>query len=61
MLVLRILVVLVALAVAASLVVFVATRDRRWLWFAVQVLTYGLIVAAAIIGLIALERLLVAI
>ncbi len=59
MLVLRILAVLVVLAIAASLVTFVATRDRRWLRFAVQVLKYGVIVALAIVALIALERLLV--
>jgi hypothetical protein len=58
-LVLRILAVLVVLAIAASLVTFVATRDRRWLRFAVQVLKYGVIVALAIVALIALERLLV--
>jgi hypothetical protein len=58
-LVLRILAVLVVLAIAASLVTFVATRDRRWLRFAVQVLKYGMIVALAIVALIALERLLV--
>ena len=61
MLVLRILAVLVVLAIAASLVTFVATRDRRWLRFAVQVLKYGVIVALAIVALIALERLLVVI
>jgi hypothetical protein len=60
-LVLRILAVLVVLAIAASLVTFVATRDRRWLRFAVQVLKYGVIVALAIVALIALERLLVVI
>ncbi len=61
MLVLRILAVLVVLAIAGSLVTFVATRDRRWLRFAVQVLKYGVIVALAIVALIALERLLVVI
>jgi hypothetical protein len=61
MLVLRILAVLVVLTIAASLVTFLATRDRRWLRFAVQVLKYGVIVALAIVALIALERLLVAV
>ena len=61
MLVLRILAVLAVLAIAGSLVTFLATRDRRWLRFAVQVLKYGVIVALAILALIAVERLMVAI
>jgi hypothetical protein len=48
------------LTIGASVVVFLVTRDRRWLRFAVQVLKYGVIVALMIVGLMALERLLVA-
>ena len=61
MLFLRILGVLVVLTIGASLVVFLVTRDRRWLRFAVQALKYGTIVALMVVGLMALERLLVAI
>lgn len=61
MLVLRVLAALLVLAIAGSLVTFLATRDRRWLRLAVQVLKYGVIVGLAILALIATERLMVAI
>ncbi len=61
MLFLRILAVVSVLTIGASLVVFLVTRDRRWLRFAVQVLKYAVIVALMIVGLMALERMLVAI
>jgi hypothetical protein len=61
MLFLRLLGVLAVLAIGASVVVFLVTRDRRWLRFAVQVLKYSVIIGLMIIGLMALERLLVVI
>jgi hypothetical protein len=59
MLVLRILGVVAVLLIGGSVVTFLVTRDRRWLRFAVQVLKYAVILALMIVGLIALERLLV--
>jgi hypothetical protein len=59
MLVLRILGVVAILLIGGALVTFLVTRDRRWLRFAVQVLKYAVILALMIVGLIAVERLMV--
>lgn len=56
MLALRIIGLLVALTVGASVVTFLVTQDRRWLRFAFQAFKYGVLVALLIVGLLALER-----
>jgi hypothetical protein len=61
MLALRVIALLVVLAVGASVVTFLVTRDRRWLRFALQVFKYGLVIALMIVGLLALERVFVAV
>jgi hypothetical protein len=61
MLVLRILGAVVVLTIGGALVAFLVTRDRRWLRFAVQVLKYGVVLALMIVGLMALERVFVAV
>ena len=60
MLALRILAVLVVLLVGGALVTFLFTRDRRFLRFAWRVLKYGLVVAAIVLALFALERIAIA-
>ena len=49
MLALRIIGLLVALTVGASVVTFLVTRDRRWLRFAFQAFKYGVLVALLIV------------
>lgn len=61
MLALRVIALLVLLTVGASVVTFLVTRDRRWLRFAFQVFKYGVVVALMIVGLLALERVFVAV
>ena len=53
---LRVVGFLVLIAIGASLVTFLATKDRRWLRFAWQVLKYSLILVL-IVRFLALERL----
>ncbi|HSD55185.1 MAG TPA: hypothetical protein VLC47_13530 [Burkholderiales bacterium] len=60
MLAFRILAVLVILLVGGALVTFLFTRDRRFLRFAWRVLKYGLVVAAVVLVLFALERIAIA-
>jgi len=61
MLALRVIALLVLLTVGASVVTFLVTRDRRWLRFAFQAFKYGVVVALMIVGLLALERVFVAV
>lgn len=57
MLALRILAILVVLAALAGAILYVVTRDRRYLRFAYQLLKYGVIFALFLFGLLILERL----
>jgi len=59
MLALRIAAILAVLATAAGIVLFLLTRDRKYLRFALQVLKYALIFALLVFGLLMLERLVV--
>ena len=59
MLALRIAAILAVLAIAAGIVLFLLTRDRKYLRFALQVLKYALIFALLVFGLLMLERLVV--
>jgi hypothetical protein len=58
---LRVIGFLVLIAIGASIAAFVATRDRRWLRFAWQVLKYSLIVVLIVVAFLVLERLIIAI
>lgn len=60
MLALRFVALLAVLAVGGALVAFLFTRDRRFLRFAWRAFKYGVIVAALILALFALERIAVA-
>jgi hypothetical protein len=53
---LRILAILVVLAILAGSVLYIITRDRRYLRFAYQLLKYGVIFALFLFGLLVLER-----
>jgi len=56
MLVLRILGALLIVVVGVSLVVYVVTRDRRWLRFVRQTVLFGLVILMIFMALYALER-----
>jgi hypothetical protein len=56
MLALRIAGILVVLVTAAGVVLFLLTRDRRYLRFAFQVFKYALVFALLVFGLLILER-----
>ena len=58
-LVLRIAAILVVLATAAGIVLFLLTRDRKYLRFAFRVFKYSLVFALLVFGLLVLERVLV--
>jgi hypothetical protein len=58
---LRILAVLVVLAIGGALVAFLFTRNNRFLRFAWQTFKYAVIVAAIVLALLALERVVVAV
>ncbi|QKS27705.1 MAG: hypothetical protein FAZ92_00689 [Accumulibacter sp.] len=53
---LRLLAVLTVLAVAAGVVLFAFTRDRRYLNFAWRLFRYSLIVALLVFSLMIIER-----
>ncbi|MBN8453793.1 hypothetical protein [Accumulibacter sp.] len=53
---LRLLAVLTVLAVAAGVVLFVFTRDRRYLNFAWRLFRYSLLVALLVFALMIIER-----
>lgn len=59
LLVLRIAGILVALTTAAGIVLFLLTRERKYLRFAYQTFKYALIFALLVLGLLALERAIV--
>lgn len=59
MLALRLAAILVVLATAAGFVLFLFTRDRKYLRFAFQVFKYALIFALLVFGLLTLERVIV--
>jgi hypothetical protein len=59
LLVLRIVAYVAVILIGASLAAFLFTRDRRFLRFAWQVFKYGLLFAAVVLALYALERLAV--
>lgn len=53
---LRLLAVLTVLAVAAGAVLFVFTRDRRYLTFSWRLFRYSLLVALLVFALMIIER-----
>lgn len=59
MLALRIAAVVVVLVTAAGVVLFLLTRDRRYLRFAWQMFKYALVFALLLFGLLILERVIV--
>ena len=56
MLVLRIVGFLLLITVGASLVMYVLTRNRRYVTFAWQVLKYGMVLAIIVLAFMLLER-----
>ena len=52
---------LALIVIGASLVTYLATRDRRWLRFGWQALKYSLILLLIVLAFLALERLVLAI
>ena len=56
MLALRIAGILVVLVTVAGFVLYLLTRDRRYLRFAFQVFKYALVFALLVFGLLILER-----
>jgi hypothetical protein len=58
---LRVIGFLVLIAIGASVVTFLVTKDRRWLRFGWQVLKYSVIVALIVLAFLALERLILAV
>lgn len=58
---LRVIGFLVLIAIGASVVAFLVTKDRRWLRFGWQVLKYSVIVALIVLAFLALERLILAV
>jgi hypothetical protein len=59
MLALRIAAILAVLVTAAGIVLYLLTRDRKYLRFAFQVFKYTLIFALLVFGLLMLERAIV--
>jgi hypothetical protein len=57
MLVLRIVGFLVLVTIGGSLVMYLLTRNRRYVTFAWQVLKYGVVMAIIVLAFILLERL----
>lgn len=53
---LRLLAVLTVITVAGGVVVFLFTRDQRYLYFAWRVFRYALIVALLVFALLIVER-----
>jgi len=56
MLLLRILGFLLLITVGGGIVMFVVTRDRRYLMFTRQAIKYGIILAIAVLAFFVLER-----
>jgi len=59
MLALRIAAILAVLATVAGIVLYLLTRDRKYLRFAYQVFKYALVFALLVFGLLILERAIV--
>jgi hypothetical protein len=59
LLVLRILVLIAAIAIGVALLLFIFTRERRYLQFAVRLLQYTVLAALIVFGLLLFERLAV--
>ena len=59
MLALRIAAILAVLVTAAGIVLFLVTRDRKYLSFTFQVFKYTVIFALLVFGLLILERAIV--
>jgi hypothetical protein len=59
LLALRIAAILVVLTTAAGVILYLFTRDRKYLRFAFQVFKYALIFALLVFGLLILERAIV--
>jgi hypothetical protein len=59
MLALRIAAILAVLATAAGIVLYLVTRDAKYLRFAFQVFKYAVIFALLVFGLLILERAIV--
>jgi hypothetical protein len=58
---LRVVGFLVLIVIGAAVVLFLLTRDRRWLRFGWQVFKYMLLVALIVLAFLALERLILAV
>jgi hypothetical protein len=56
---LRIAAILAVLGTAAGIILFLLTRDRKYLRFGFQVFKYALIFALLVFGLLMLERVIV--
>jgi hypothetical protein len=56
LLVLRIVGFLVLITIGSSLVMYLLTRNRRYVTFAWQVLKYGMVMAAIVLAFIVFER-----
>ncbi len=56
MLLLRILGFLLLIVIGGSIVMFVLTKDRRYLTFTRQVIKYGIILAIVVFAFMVLER-----
>ncbi len=52
---------LLLIAIGASVVTFLITKDRRWLRFSWQILKYTLILALIVLGFLVFERLIIAV
>lgn len=61
MLILRLVGALVLITIGAALVLYLFTRDRRYLMFAWRVFQFGVIFAMVLMAFYVLERLLLAI
>ncbi|TMH40535.1 MAG: hypothetical protein E6H49_05930 [Betaproteobacteria bacterium] len=59
MLALRIVAILAVLATAAGIILYLLTRDQKYLRFGFQVFKYALIFALLVFGLLMLERVIV--
>jgi hypothetical protein len=59
MLILRIIGVLTAISIAAGIVAYLMTRDRRYLGLSARIAKYALIVSLVILALMFLERVIV--
>jgi hypothetical protein len=58
---LRVVGFLVLIAIAASVALFLLSKDRRWLRFGWQVFKYALIVVLIVLAFLVLERVILAV